>query len=41
MGKDDVKTPISAAPKFQLYNGETGELLGRTAGSWCKLKKFA
>lgn len=40
MGKDDVKTPISAAPKFQLYNGETGELLGRTAGSWLKIGIF-
>jgi len=32
--------PVSAAPKFQVYNAETGELLGRTAGSWAKISLF-
>lgn len=32
--------PVTAAPKFQLYNSETGELLGRTAGSWAKISLF-
>lgn len=32
--------PASAAPKFEFYNSETGELLGRTAGSWAKITLF-
>lgn len=32
--------PVAAAPKFQIYNSETGELLGRTAGSWAKIGLF-
>jgi len=32
--------PVAAAPKFQIYNSETGELLGRSAGSWAKISLF-
>jgi len=38
MGSDSK--PISAAPKFEFLNSETGELLGRTAGSWAKIGLF-
>jgi sodium/potassium-transporting ATPase subunit beta len=40
MGNEKADKPISAAPKFQIYNSETGELLGRTAGSWAKIGLF-
>jgi len=37
MGSDK---PAAGPPKFQVYNSETGELLGRTAGSWAKIGLF-
>ena len=29
-----------AGSKFQFYNSETGEILGRTGGSWLKILLF-
>lgn len=38
MGTDDKRA--SGPPKFQLYNSETGELLGRNGASWLKITIF-